>query len=141
MMPVRLRGHHFLCILTYRGEGYTAPFVSNMSRIVESIASGAQVVLCEGPDEICGGFTAACRAVCDHDCDARETAKMDRQAAEAVAALLGRPLETAVPLGGAEIAALRTAYSQKSIRAACADCSWKEFCDGIADDGYTGTLL
>ena len=140
-MPVLLRGHHFLCILTFRGKGYTDAFVDNMSAKVAAIREGQPVQLVEGPDDICNGFTDACREICDHDCNARETAKMDRQAVEAVSSLLGRPLETATPLEAAEIAALRVAYKQKSIRAACADCSWKEFCDGIADDRFTGTLL
>ena len=39
-MPVRLRGHHFLCILTYRGHGYTPSFVANMTEIVADIAGG-----------------------------------------------------------------------------------------------------
>ncbi len=140
-MPVLLRGHHFLCILTYRGKGYSDAFVKNMSAKAAAIREGQPVQLVHGPDDICNGFTAACREACDHDCNARETAKMDREAAEAVSSLLGRPLDMAAPLGGDEIAALRAAYKQKTIRAACADCSWKEFCDGIADDGFTGAHL
>jgi hypothetical protein len=141
MMPVLLRGHHFLCILTYRGKGYSDAFVANMSAKVAAIRNGQPVQLVEGPDDICNGFTDACREACDHDCNARETSKMDLLAAEAVSTLLGRPLMTPAPLAVAEIAALRVAYKQNTIRTACADCTWKEFCDGIAEDGFSGTGL
>lgn len=140
-MPVRLRGHHFLCVLTYRGEGYTPAFVANMTTRVEAIRAGAPVLLTEGPDDICNGFTDACRAMCDHDCTARETASMDRLAHEAVAKVLGRDLIAEASLTADEIAMLRQAYKQKTIRAACADCSWKSFCDEIADRDFVGTIL
>jgi hypothetical protein len=141
MMPVRLRGHHFLCVLTYRGAGYTSAFVANMTAKVESIRAGAPVCLTEGPDDICSGFTDACRAACDHDCTARETVSMDRLAREAVAKVIGRDLLLEAPLTGDEIAVLRLAYKQKTIRTACADCSWKAFCDEIADSDFAGTIL
>lgn len=140
-MPVRLRGHHFLCLLTYRGRGYTPAFVENMSRVAARIAGGAPVFLAEGPDDICGGFTPACRAACDHDCNARETAVMDRLAAEAVGGHLKRPLDTPQPLGASEIALLRQVFKAGAIRAACAGCSWKEFCDSVAAENFSAALL
>lgn len=141
MLPVRLRGHHFLCVLTYRGAGYTPAFVSNMTVKVEAIRTGATVKLVEGPDDICNGFTETCRAACDHDCNARETAAMDRLAVAAVEEQLGRALTTDAPLTIAEVKELRAAFKQKTIRTACTDCSWKVFCDSIAESGFAGTLL
>ena len=140
-MPVRLRGHHFLCVLTYRGAGYTAPFVANMSKTVAAIRAGAPVQLIEGPDDICNAFTDACRAASDHDCSARDTLKMDHVAAQAVEAVLQRPLVAQAPLTSAEVNTLRQAYKLKTIRAACTDCSWKEFCDAIANSDFAGTVL
>ena len=140
-VPVRLRGHHFLCILTFRGLGYTPAFVANMGARVAAVAAGAPVVLCDGPDEICAGFTPACRLTVDHDCADPETLAMDRLAAEAVGRVLGRDLAAMAPLSGADIALLRREYRTGSIRAACEGCSWKEFCDEIAADGFSGTRL
>ena len=141
MMPVHLRGHHFLCILTYRGEGYTPDFVRNMSDIVAQIRSGAPVTLTDGPDMICAGLTAGCRIAVDHDCHKAEIATLDRMAEAAVAGILGRDLRAARELRADEIDLLRGEFRRGSIRAACVDCSWKPLCDGIVADDFAGTRL
>ncbi|MFM2279462.1 MAG: hypothetical protein RLZZ444_1693 [Pseudomonadota bacterium] len=141
-VPVRLRGHHFLCILTYRGYGYTPAFVANMSEIVEAIANGRPVELSEGPDDICNGFTEACRAISDHDCSLESTRAMDRVALQSVLELLPElALSDPLTLDADRIAALRDAFADGSLRAACADCSWRDFCSEIAADGFSGVQL
>ena len=56
---MRLRGHHFLCLLTYKGLGYTPAFVENMTAIATRINAGAKVILHPGPDDICAALTPA----------------------------------------------------------------------------------
>ncbi len=141
MVPVLLRGHHFLCILTYRGKGYSPAFVENMTRQVEAIRAGRDVRLIEGPDAICAGLTQACRAEVQHDCSAADTRRLDGQAQEAVSRVLGRDLATAQSLSAKDIAVLREKYASGAIRAACKDCSWKAFCDQIVGENFAGTLL
>ena len=140
-MPVPVRGHHFLCILTYRGLGYTPAFVSNMSQVVQRIAAGDPIVLTAGPDAICAGLSSRCRADVSHDCSDPDLTRLDDQAAAATSAILGRDLSVAAPLGGAEITALRAAFRQGTTRAGCIDCSWKTLCDGIAAEGFSETFL
>jgi uncharacterized protein len=135
-MPVRLRGHHFLCILTYRGAGYSAPFVANMSAMVDRIAAGAKVEVITGPDDICGGLTPACRAASGHDCQRADTMALDRIALSQVGNLLGRGLDG--PLTADEFATLRRAFAAGDIRGACAACPWYDFCTDIAAAGYAG---
>lgn len=139
--PIALRGHHFLCILTYQGEGYTPEFIENMSEVVHAIGQGRPVRLTLGPDDICNGLTPGCRDKVNHDCTAARTRTLDRRAVADVAALLGRPLRDAAPLTRADIAVLRESFAKGSIRRACADCAWKALCDGIAARGFTGTRL
>ena len=142
MMPVRLRGHHFLCVLTFRGFGYTEPFVDNMRTLVGQIEAGRPVQLCDGPDDICGGFTAPCRTVCDHDCTLASTMDMDRVARAAIAPLLPEAEHGgSLLLTSDRIATLRRAFAEGTIRSACQDCSWREFCTAIAEDGFSGTKL
>ena len=140
-MPVRLRGHHFLCILTYKGAGYSPDFVANMNAQVSAIASGRLVQLTTGPDDICAGITAKCLQTVDHDCKAADTLRLDQLAIDAVSTALRRDLSQAAPLTTGEIAQLRDAYAEGIIRAACVDCSWKSFCDDIAQASFTGTKL
>jgi hypothetical protein len=84
MVPVRLRGHHFLCLLTYKGLGYTSAFVENMSAIVAAINAGRPVMLVKGADDICNALSAADRVACDHDCMTADVAKCDEQAMQQV---------------------------------------------------------
>lgn len=141
MVPVRLRGHHFLCILTYRGFGYTPAFVANMSAVVAAISAGRPVELVEGPDAICGGFTAACRSLSDHDCALADTMMMDRMAIEDVRQRVPGVSDGPVVLDAAIVASLRSAFASGAIRSACARCSWSDFCDRIAAEDFSGTRL
>lgn len=140
-MPVRLRGHHFLCILTYRGYGYTPGFVDNMTRVVAEIGAGRPVVLAEGPDDICNGLTPGDRLACNHDCSRQETRALDRLAASDAADLLAADLSMPFLLTRSHIDGLRSAFASRAIRGACARCPWADFCTEIAADGFSDVKL
>ncbi|CAM3930353.1 DUF1284 domain-containing protein [Cohnella lubricantis] len=59
-MSIRLRGHHLLCLLGYRGKGYSDGFCANMTAIYETLRRGSdtEIRIIEGPDEICRSFPA-----------------------------------------------------------------------------------
>jgi uncharacterized protein len=135
--PIRLRPHHLLCILSYKGVGYTPGFTANMTTIVEAISNGAPILVKPGPDAICAGLMAHDAAQCH--CNEAKTQQMDQQAYADLKALL--PLESSFPLKPADIAALRAAFAAGSIRHACNDCSWQSFCTEIAQSGFKGTGL
>lgn len=51
---VRLRGHHILCLLGFRGLGYSDEFVENMARVHARVFSDkALVEIVAGADSIC----------------------------------------------------------------------------------------
>ena len=139
-MPVRLRGHHFLCILTYRGYGYTPAFVKNMTEIVEAIGQGRKVVLVEGPDDICSGLTPECRKICDHDCSRPSTAEIDLFASDAARQFIPLNSEPFV-LDRDHVELMRREFAGGAIRQACGRCPWKNFCTEIAAEGFAGTKL
>ena len=139
--PVRLRGHHFLCLLTYKGLGYTPAFVENMTAVATRINAGAKVTLHPGPDDICAALTPADRAACNHDCAKPETAALDEMAEKATVAVLGHGLNEAFTLDAEKVAQLRAAFLKGESRAACGMCRWRAVCDAIAGSGYAETLL
>jgi uncharacterized protein len=139
--PIRLRGHHFLCLLTYKGLGYTPAFVENMTAIATRINAGDKVILHPGPDDICAALTPADRAACNHDCAKPETAALDEMAEKATVAVLGHGLEEAFVLDEGKVARLRAAFLSGESRAACGMCRWRTVCDEIAGSGYAQTLL
>ncbi|MCR4588713.1 MAG: DUF1284 domain-containing protein [Lachnospiraceae bacterium] len=50
---MRLRVHHLLCVPLFSGHGYSEAFTAHMTRKVEELKKGCEVVLTTGPDEIC----------------------------------------------------------------------------------------
>lgn len=54
LRPVRLRGHHLLCLHGFRGLGYSPGFVTNMKRIHDKVFdTNAEVQVLISPDDIC----------------------------------------------------------------------------------------
>ncbi len=55
---ITIRGHHLLCMLGFRGHGYTVLFTGNLERIITQLARSAdlRIVLTASCDAIC----AAC---------------------------------------------------------------------------------
>ncbi len=140
-MPVHLRGHHFLCMLTFRGLGYSAEFTANMASKIARIKAGAPVILVEGPDDICAGMTKACINATGHDCRMADILAMDVTARNAVETVLKRNLQISAKVTQTELSLLRAAFTNGTIREACAGCSWFELCNQIASEQFSGTHL
>jgi uncharacterized protein len=138
--PIRLRGHHLLCMLTYKGLGYTPAFTENMTRTIEAISAGGPITLVEGPDDLC----AALDEGCGHEghCSEARTFQRDKDAIAALSGLLPLldPLQPFV-LDTERLKAIRNAFAKGTIRAACADCEWTPICDRIAADDFAESLL
>ncbi|MFO1104891.1 MAG: DUF1284 domain-containing protein [Amaricoccus sp.] len=136
--PVRLRGHHLLCLLSYVGKGYDPDFVANLDRIADRIAGGAPVVLVQGPDDICAPLAADPAAHCHRV----QVAMRDRRAAADVGAVLRRPLRPGARLAFmARLAAMRRAFATGRSRTACAGCPWHALCTSVARGGFAGARV
>ncbi|MDA8235703.1 MAG: DUF1284 domain-containing protein [Clostridia bacterium] len=50
-----IRGHHLLCMLGFRGEGYNEAFVANMGKVVKQYKgdSGLEITVADHHDDIC----------------------------------------------------------------------------------------
>lgn len=67
-MAILLRGHHLLCLLGYRGMGYSEAYAANMSQAHERLRTKpeTEVELVEGPDDLCVCFPADQAYHCDN---------------------------------------------------------------------------
>jgi hypothetical protein len=124
-----------LCVLTYKGAGYSPAFVAQFDAVIERLAAGEDAVVVDGPDDICAARLSD-PADRDHHCRDPRIAERD-EAARAALAFNGGD----VTLDEAAVAHLRARFAAGEIRAACAKCAWKEFCDEIAAAGYAGAKL
>ena len=57
-MVLRLRGHHLLCLLGFRGMGYSPEFTSNMTKIYEKLRTepATMVTIMRGSDDLCSCY-------------------------------------------------------------------------------------
>ena len=87
-MILRIRAHHLLCMMGFRGLGYSPEFVENMQLVVASFfsAPGMDTELAAGADDIC----SACPNLHDGACHADEDSERNVAARdEAVLRRLG----------------------------------------------------
>jgi len=138
-MTVRLRPHHLLCMLTFIGKGYTEAFTENYVRIAVRLSAGEDILVVEGPDDICAPMLgeAASHCLCE------TVTERDLRAREAVEALLGMPAGPGASIRpDAEfLATMREAFSAGAIRNGCVRCEWSPLCTGIAASGFDGVLI
>ncbi len=120
--PVRLRGHHLLCLRTYRGEGYPPAFGANILDLLDRLGS-EPVLVVDGPDDVC----AACPELVDGDC-AHDTgpdsaiAGLDRLAFELLGTAPGEELDHA------EVQAQLPDVWARWAEAACHGCDYADAC-------------
>lgn len=137
---VRLRGHHLLCLLTYKGLGYSPAFVAGMTATAARLVAGATAEIVEGPDDICEPL---CRAEQNPHCHETTVPERDRRALALVASVLGRTLGIGDRFAFDETlrTRLRVAYRDGAFEPACALCEWQPLCRDIAAGGYPDTLF
>jgi uncharacterized protein len=138
-MTVRLRAHHLLCMLTYVGKGYSPAFVENYEVVASRLSAGEEIELVAGPDDICGPLTADLEA----HCHGAGVIERDREAADAVARLIGSPLPPGARFKPSAdlLTRLRKTFATGEIRTACLGCEWSGLCDSVADGGYLGVRV
>ncbi|MET3794632.1 DUF1284 domain-containing protein [Aquamicrobium terrae] len=138
-MTIRLRAHHLLCMLTYVGKGYTPAFTVNYDRIAERLSQGEEIVIVEGPDDVCAPLLTEAEPHCFND----SVAERDRQAARDIGDLLGRRIGAGerIEPDAILLAKLRAGFGSGLTRTACAGCEWAELCSAIVNDAYTGVKV
>jgi hypothetical protein len=142
--PIRFRPHHFLCMLTYIGKGYSEAFIQNYDHLIDRLNTGdCEIILINGPDDMCA--PRLCDPT-DTECHCRESHITERDA-EALADIQKIPEFASVKIGSSLkltktlINRLRDVYKTGEIRTACIGCEWKSLCDGIAENNFKGTKL
>lgn len=134
--PIRLRGHHLLCMLTWSGKGYSEAFSAKFDQVVRAIKGGNPVQIVAGPDDLCRTLDPATQP--DYHCDKASVTARDAAALADIAAYLGVALDAGRPLivDVATWARLQSGFKAGTVRTACRSCEWFSLCSDIAGDDF-----
>lgn len=118
-----LRAHHLICILGFRGLGYSKEYVANMSKIVGQLRSSPETLIqvVSNPDDIC----APCPFLREGGCQERgpESEEVVRNRDYAV-------MEKFNVMAGDKISwaevenRIRSSISAEDLDRICQDCQW-----------------
>lgn len=126
-------------MLTYVGKGYSAAFTANFDRICARLGRGEDILLVDGPDDICAPLLIEEKPHCH---EASVTLR-DGLSTKAAARLLSQPLATGtrLTLDATRLQHLRQAFKSGSSRDACHSCEWHDLCTEIAAGDFPDVRL
>lgn len=115
---IKLRGHHILCLLGFRGLGYDEAFVENMTRVHSRVFfNGSLVKLTTGPDDIC----SACPKLSD-GCGTEAGSRVSKKDASVLEMLSLKPGD--VISTGEIYDRVATTISENDLSHICKRCKW-----------------
>ena len=119
MSVYKIRAHHGMCLSFFQGKGYSGEFVENMSRMKAILAENPEIILMDGPDDIC----AACSNRLTETC-AEKASRYDRE----VLRRCGLSVGDTLPYGDFS-KKVTEAILRPGMRAEiCGDCQWSGLC-------------
>lgn len=131
-------------MLTYVGKGYSAAFTENFDRICERLGRGEDILLVDGPDDVCAPLLLeANQTDSGPHCHEASVMERDRLSAEAASRLLEKPIAAGsrLTLDAACLAYLRNAFKSGHSRDACHSCEWHDLCTEIAGAEFPDVRL
>ncbi|MCI3920806.1 DUF1284 domain-containing protein [Paenibacillus sp. TRM 82003] len=123
---MKLRGHHLLCLLGFRGMGYSPAFTRNMTAVYERLRAepSSIVTIVRGTDDLCVCFPADQPNHCESDGVHRKD--------DLALAQLG--LKHGQQIAWSDVlAAVRMSFPPSDIRTLCATCPWEPY--GVCEAG------
>ncbi len=121
---IQLRPHHGLCLLNFRGAGYSDDFSRNMAAMQKRLQENPEtaVRVTKGCDELCGR--------CPHregsDCSSEHPPLFDGNVLKLTGIAYGQKLSWR------ELKERTTPLSLHHLEEACPDCQWLSLCRKIA---------
>ena len=138
-MTIRLRAHHLLCTLTFKGVGYNLALIADYTQIVQRLNAGEDVLIVSGPDDACSPLLTA-RST---HCVSPSVLARDIVAAHVLSIALGQSIAmgTTLRFSAENIAKSRQVFRTSAVRKTCQGCEWLALCTDIASHYYAQTLL
>ncbi|WP_026695482.1 DUF1284 domain-containing protein [Peribacillus kribbensis] len=127
----KLRGHHLLCLLGYRGMGYSKEYVENMTLVHQTLRENPEkwVLLVKGPDHLCEKFPHTGEYHCQNDIIYKRDAVILRK--------LGLRIGQMLRWKDIEFHIQRDMVPA-DIQSVCDSCSWRSY--GVCEEGVQEML-
>ncbi len=122
--PLKIRAHHLLCLLGFRGLGYSQEFVLRMGKVVEELSSDSTspITFLVGCDIIC----ASCPHNKENKCSKRADSEL-RVGKLDLEVLWRLGFEVGAQVTAGEVwARIKARLSVGDISEICRDCEWVE---------------
>ena len=120
---MKLRAHHLICLLGFRGLGYSPEFVENMAGIADQLRSSPQMlieIVCQ-PDDIC----SSCPFLGDRGCQDKGPNSEKRRRGRDRAVIHRLNTKAGDKLSWLEIKKrIRPSISPRDLDEICQDCEW-----------------
>ncbi|WP_219837829.1 DUF1284 domain-containing protein [Paenibacillus sp. R14(2021)] len=125
-MGIGLRGHHLLCLLGFRGMGYSAEFAANMTKVYNELRERPEtpITIIAGPDDLCACFPADAEPHCHNASVASQDARVLEK--------LGYEVGLTMPWS-AVIERVRHQVEPEAINEMCVTCQWRTY--GVCEAG------
>ena len=120
----RIRAHHGMCMLFFRGRGYNAEFTAHMAEVISALREDTPVEVCACEDDICAKCPNREGGVCD---SAEKAAAYDRRVLELCGLTEGQTLS----YGEFRKLINQNIIIPKERAPVCSDCEWNEVCTEI----------
>lgn len=127
----KLRGHHLFCLLGYRGMGYSAEYVENMTQIHQTLRKNPKmrIQIVKGPDQLCEKYPNSGKYHCQDDhIYEKDTAILEKLGLKIGAILSWEDIE----------AVIRKHVIPSDIQIVCEPCSWRSY--GVCEEGIQEML-
>lgn len=119
MSVYKIRAHHGMCLSFFQGKGYSGDFVENMVRMKAILAENPEIILMDGPDDIC----AACPYRLTETC-AEKASRYDREVLRRCGLSVGERL----PYRDFSRKVIETILRPGKRAEICGDCQWSSLC-------------
>lgn len=124
----RLRGHHLLCLLGYRGMGYSREYVENMTKLHQTLRNepDSLLLIVNGPDVLCEKFPESGPYHCQDDhISVRDNLVLSRLSLQVGQSISWRELEERI----------RRSMIPNDISSLCSTCTWRSY--GVCEEGIS----
>jgi uncharacterized protein len=129
MTTITFRPHHFMCALSFQGNGYSPAFVANFAAIMQQLnapeGNAVEIAVVDHTDSIC----EPCPSRLGKACQTQEKiTRLDNAHAQVLQISPGQTLTW-----GAAKQRIGDLMSLENFHQACEGCSWKSFgiCEGV----------